>query len=56
MKRSAQPLPSGARTEAGELSMPRNRSSLWKSSAMYWLPWSFRGASPAAVPWAKPPK
>jgi hypothetical protein len=32
MNRSAQPLPSGARTKAGELSMPRKRSSSWKSS------------------------
>ena len=35
---SAQPLPSGARTKAGELSMPRKPSSFWKSCAMYWLP------------------
>ncbi len=34
----AQPLPSGARTKAGELVMPGKRSSFWKSSAMYWLP------------------
>src|SRR4051812_1754190 len=30
MKRSAQPFPSGARTKAGELSMPRKASSFWK--------------------------
>jgi hypothetical protein len=35
MKRSAQPLPSGARTKAGELAMPRNSSSFWNASAMY---------------------
>ena len=40
MKRSAQPLPSGARTKAGELSMPRKRNSLWKASDMYCEPWS----------------
>ena len=28
----------GARTKAGELSMPRKVSSCWKASAMYWLP------------------
>ena len=38
MKRSAQPFPSGARTKAGELSMPRKASSFWKASDMYWLP------------------
>src|ERR1041384_4496800 len=32
MKRSAQPLPSGARTKAGELSIPRKASSFWKAS------------------------
>src|SRR4051794_18675960 len=30
MKRSAQPLPCGARTKAGELSIPRKASSFWK--------------------------
>ena len=30
MKRSAQPLPSGARMKAGELSMPRKANSFWK--------------------------
>src|SRR3954466_1246987 len=48
MNRSAQPFPSGARTNAGELSMPRKRSSLWKSRAMYWLPWSWRTERPRA--------
>ncbi len=38
MKRSAQPLPSGARTKAGELSIPRKRSSAWKASDMYCEP------------------
>src|SRR3954468_14249014 len=56
MKRSAQPLPSGARTNAGELSVPRKRSSFWKSWAMYWLPWSCRTARPRAMPCANPPK
>ena len=32
--RSAQPLPSGARTKAGELSMPREASSWQKASDM----------------------
>jgi hypothetical protein len=31
-------LPSSARTKAGELSAPRNSSSLWKASDMYWDP------------------
>src|SRR4051794_15816028 len=35
MNRSAQPLPSGARTKAGELSRPRKASSCWKASDMY---------------------
>ena len=38
MKRSAQPFPSGARTKAGELVMPRKASSVWKWSDRYWLP------------------
>ena len=42
MNRSAQPLPSGARTKAGELSMPRKASSFWKWSDMYCEPWSWR--------------
>ena len=33
MKRSATPLPSGSRTKLGELSMPKNAISCWKSSA-----------------------
>src|SRR3954467_3245272 len=32
MKRLAQPLPCGARTKAGELSIPRKASSFWKRS------------------------
>src|SRR4051812_11811656 len=56
MKRSAQPLPSGARTKAGELSAPRKRSSLWKSRAMYCEPWSWRTARPRATSFANPPK
>ena len=36
--RSAQPLPSGARTKAGELSAPRKAISPWKTADMYWLP------------------
>src|SRR3954447_11469400 len=35
MKRSAQPFPSGARTKAGELAMPKKPSSCWKASDMY---------------------
>ena len=53
--RSAQPLPSGSRTNAGELSMPRKRISAWKSWLTYWLPWSWRSRRPAAIPLAKPP-
>src|SRR3954469_16485055 len=45
MKRSAQPLPSGARTKAGELSMPRKASSFWKASDM-----SAAEAAPHALP------
>ena len=37
MKRSAQPLPSGARTKAGEDAAPSQAISRWKSRAMYWL-------------------
>jgi hypothetical protein len=33
-------VPSGARTNAGELSTPRKRSSFRKSRAMYCEPWS----------------
>ena len=40
MNRLEHPLPSGARTKAGEDSMPRKASSPWKSSLTYWLPWS----------------
>ena len=41
-------LPSGARTKAGELSAPRNSSSLWKASDMYcW------GGRPAGIRSAK---
>src|SRR3954452_2884274 len=56
MKRSAQPLPSGARTKAGELSMPRKASSFWKPSDMYWLPWSWRTDRPRAASFANAPK
>src|SRR5215217_1762425 len=42
--------------KAGELSMPRKRSSFWKSSAMYCDPWSWRRARPQATSLAKPPK
>ena len=38
MKRSAQPLPSGERTKAGELSMPRKANSFWKWWDMYCEP------------------
>src|SRR5215212_5686616 len=54
MKRSAQPFPSGSRTKAGELAMPRKRISAWKSWLTYWLPWSWRSRRPAAMPLAKP--
>ena len=40
MKRSATPLPSGSRTKLGELSMPKNAISCWKSSAREFDPWS----------------
>ena len=33
MKRSATPLPSGSRTKLGALSIPKNATSCWKSSA-----------------------
>ena len=35
INRSATPLPSGARTNAGLDVIPRNRSSAWKSSLIY---------------------
>src|SRR4051812_41241700 len=38
MNRSAQPLPSGSRTNAGELSRPRKRISAWKWWLTYRLP------------------
>src|SRR3954463_9895689 len=56
MNRSAQPLPSGSRTKAGELSMPRKRISDWKWWLTYWLPWSWRSRRPAATSLAKAPK
>src|SRR3954468_2026408 len=49
MNRSAQPLPSGSRTKAGELSMPRKRISAWKSWLTYWLPGSWGRRTPAAA-------
>src|SRR4051794_8861847 len=56
MNRSAQPLPSGSRTNAGELSMPRKRVSAWKSWLTYWLPWSWRSCRPAATSLANAPQ
>ena len=56
MNRSAQPLPSGALTRAGELPAPRNASSSWKTADMHWPPWSWRTRSPAAAPLAKVPE
>ncbi len=56
MKHSAQPLPSGARTKAGELSAPRKRTSRWKSRLMYWLPWSWRILRPVATSLPNAPK
>src|SRR3954470_14991843 len=56
MKRSAQPLPSGSRTNAGELSMPRKRISAWKSWLTYWLPWSWRSRRPAGTSSANAPQ
>src|SRR3954447_20649896 len=56
MNRSAQPLPSGSRTNAGELSMPRKRTSAWKSWLTYRLPWSWRSCRPAATSLANAPK
>ena len=38
MKRSAQPLPSGSRTNAGELVRPTKRVSVWKWWLTYWDP------------------
>src|SRR3954465_3458984 len=56
MNRSAQPLPSGSRTKAGELSRPRKRTSARKSWLTYRLPWSWRSRRPAATPLANAPK
>src|SRR3954447_2782001 len=47
MKRSARPLPSGARTKAGELAMPRKAISSWTWWDLYGDPW-LRGT--AGVP------
>src|SRR5258708_28381003 len=49
MNRSAQPLPSGARTKEGELSMPRKPISFWKWSDIYCDPWSCRTERPWAL-------
>jgi hypothetical protein len=46
----------GLATKAGEGSMPRKASSVWKSWATYWLPWSWRSFRPLAIPSAKAPK
>ncbi len=56
MKRSATPLPSGARTKLGELSIPKNATSCWKSSARSFEPWSWRRRSPSATPSPMGPK
>ena len=56
MKRSAMPLPSGARTKEGLDSAPRKAISFWKSRLMYWEPWSWRMARPAAARSRTPPK
>src|SRR4051794_37756678 len=56
MKRSAQPLPSGERTNAEELSRPRKANSFWKWSDMYCETWSWRTARPWAIALANPPK
>src|SRR4051812_18344009 len=56
MNRSAQPLPSGSRTNAGELSMPRKRTSAWKWWLTYWLPWSGRSRRPVATSSANAPQ
>src|SRR3954470_3771305 len=56
MNRSAQPLPSGSRTNAGELSMPRKRISARKSWLTYRLPWSWRSRRPAATSLATAPQ
>ena len=57
MKRSAQPFPSGARTKAGELSMPTKASSFWKASDNLqvrdwpWRPEDRRMAQLASLYW-----
>jgi hypothetical protein len=38
MQCSAHPFASGSRTNAGELSMPRNARSAWDICDLYWLP------------------
>ena len=50
MKRSATPLPSGSRTQLGELSMPKKETSCWKSSARELEPWSCRSRNLRATP------
>ena len=54
MNRSAQPLPSGARTKAGELSMPSKATSFWKWCDMYWIPWSCGMERPRAMRLGEP--
>ena len=57
MKRSAQPLPSGARTKAGEdADAEEGESPSGSRRDMYWLPWSWRMLRPAAHAFATPPK
>ena len=56
MKRSATPLPSGARTTLGDLSIPKNATSCWKSSTRSFEPWSWRRRSPSATPSPMGPK
>jgi hypothetical protein len=48
-------FPSGSRTKLGELVNPRKASSCWKSPLMEALPWSWRMASPTAIPFSKLP-
>ncbi len=56
MKRSAQPLPSGARTRDGEDFAPSQAISFRKSWLMYCEPLSWRIVRPAATSVAHAPK
>src|SRR4029453_2497531 len=56
MKRSAHPLHSGSPTNAGVSMKPQHLISFTKVFAVYWLPQSWRSATPSATFGALEPK